>query len=309
MPELTIATFISNSEIYNKNFEEFCKIISKKLNIEVIIFTDKKISISNKNVKQIIQNNTTKYKRIIELISISKSENILCIDNDITIHVSELRKFINKFIANDFDLAWGKIKAKKTKGFISNLIRIDKKLSHDYIRPFLWKMNIGISIPGQVFAMKKSSFIDKLPSKDTVYDDLTIGMIARKNKLKVYFSKSILGEEMPKCTFKELIRQRKRWAKGFSQSLVTGKKENMLKFVIIHGIFYHLLWIFYYLVLILIGTKNLNLSMIIFMIIGLILSEFSIRDFIYAILYMVIFPIIHIIWGVELVKNLIPRKK
>ena len=77
MPRLTIATFISNSEKNNKSFEKFCVLLSKKFDIEVIVFTDRKIEIKEKNVKQIVQKNATKYKRIIELIKICNSENIL----------------------------------------------------------------------------------------------------------------------------------------------------------------------------------------------------------------------------------------
>ena len=304
MPKLTIATFISNSEKNNKSFEKFCVLLSKKFDIEVIVFTDRKIQIKEKNVKQIVQKNATKYKRIIELIKICNSENILCIDNDITISSDALEKFVKNFLYNDFELAWGKIKAKKTDGLFSNLIRIDKNLSHDYIRPLLWKMNIGISIPGQIFMMKKNSFINKLPGEDTVYDDLTIGMIARKYKLKVYYSNCILGQEMPKCSFHELIKQRKRWAKGFAQSLKTGKKEKMLRYTLIHGFSYHFLWIIFYLILVLIGLKSYIVSILIFLITGIILSENSIKDFFYAIMYMVIFPNVHIIWGIELIKNL-----
>lgn len=308
MSELTIATFISNTEKYNNNFFDFCTLLGKKINIDIIIFTDKKLNIKNNNVRQIIQKNTTKYKRIIELIKICNSENILCIDNDITIYFNELKKFVNDFILGDSDLAWGKIKAKHTQGLIPNLIRIDKNLSHDYIRPFLWKMNIGVSIPGQIFIMKKKNFINNLPDKDTVYDDLTLGMIARKCNLKVYYSKSTLGEELPKENFTNLIIQRKRWAKGFAQSIETSKNIGMLKFVIIHGFMYHLLWIVYYLILILIGMKSKEISIIFFLLVGIFLAEFSLKDFFYAILYMIIFPLVHVIWGIEFNKNIFNMK-
>lgn len=159
MSKLTIATFISNTEKYNRNFLEFCDLLRKKINIDIIIFTDKRLSIQRNDVKQVVQKNTTKYKRIIELIEICNTDNILCIDNDITIYFNELKKFTEEFIYGNYDLAWGKIKAKHTKGLIANVIRIDKNLSHEYIRPFLWKMNIGISIPGQIFMIKKIALL------------------------------------------------------------------------------------------------------------------------------------------------------
>ena len=46
-----------------------------------------------------------------------------------------------------------------------------------------------------------------------------------------------------------------------------------------------------------------------FIITGIILSENSIKDFFYAIMYMIIFPNVHIIWGIELIKNLFLNKR
>ena len=36
MSELTIATFISNTEKYNNNFFDFCTLLGKKINIDTI---------------------------------------------------------------------------------------------------------------------------------------------------------------------------------------------------------------------------------------------------------------------------------
>lgn len=304
MKDLTIATFISNNEKYNEDFLKFSKELSQKLDVEILIFTDKKVNITDNQIKQIIKDNTTKYKRIIELIKICNSKNILCIDNDITINHKELTQFIEEFLSNDYELAWGKIKSKYVQGIVPNLIRIDKNLSHDFIRPLLWRINLGISVPGQIFMMKRDEFFQKLPKKDTVYDDLTIGMIARKNKFKVYYSKLILGNELPKGNFKSLITQRKRWAKGLAQSIKNGKSIKMLKFVLIHGFMYHFLWIFYYLILTLIGINNTNIAIILFLITGVLLAEFKIKDLLWSVSYMLIFPIIHTIWCIAFIKNI-----
>ena len=43
MKDLTIATFISNNEKYNEDFLKFSKELSQKLDVEILIFTDKKI--------------------------------------------------------------------------------------------------------------------------------------------------------------------------------------------------------------------------------------------------------------------------
>ena len=188
----------------------------------------------------------------------------MCIDNDITINYNNLKKFVIEFIDSKYAIGWGKIKTKNVKKFIPQLIKIDKNLSHDFIRPLLWKAKIGISIPGQIFVLKKDKFIDKLPKIDTVYDDLTIGMIARKNNFEYFYSKLFLGSELPKGNFVDLIKQRIRWSKGMAQSIFNGIRYNMLKFVLIHSFMYHMLWIPYYIFLFIISKYSLITSLILF---------------------------------------------
>lgn len=309
MKDLTIATFISNNEKDNKDFFNFIKVIQKNINIETIVFTDYRIDINEKyEIKQIIKSNITKYKRIMQLIERAESNNILCIDNDITIDFEKLNEFINEFINNNYDLAWGKIKTTSTKGVVPKLIRIDKNLSHDFIRPFLWKAHLGISIPGQIFMLKRDSFLGELPDVDTVYDDLTLGMIARKNRFKFYYSKSFLGSESPKGNFKNLIKQRIRWSKGMAQSIYNGIKNKMLKFVLLHAFMYHLLWLPYYVLLVIISKNNIIGSTIIFITTAILLAEYKKSDLFWAFCYMLIFPIIHSIWLIFFLINLFKEK-
>ena len=305
MKSLTIATFISNNEKCNENFFKFIEYIQKELSVKVIIFTDQKIENINHNFKQIVKNKTTKYKRIIQLIKLSETNNILCIDNDITIDYKNLKNFITEFIDSKYAIGWGKIRTININKFIPQLIKIDKNLSHDFIRPLLWKLKLGISIPGQIFALKKDKFIDKLPKIDTVYDDLTIGMIARKNNFEYFYSKSYLGSEFPKGNFIDLIKQRIRWSKGMAQSIFNGIKYNMLNFVLIHAFMYHMLWIPYYILLFIISKYNLIFASILFLLVSMILSEVKIKDILWAICYMLIFPIIHSIWFIFFIYNII----
>ena len=247
----------------------------------------------------------TKYKRIEKLISISKNDNILCIDNDITINKENLKKFINECISREYAVAWGKIKAIPVKSFIAHLICIDKNLSHDYIRPTLWNLNIGISLPGKIFMINKKYYIDKFPKYDTVYDDLTIGIITKKNSMPIYYTKEILGKELPKSTFINLLKQRKRWAKGFAESIYNNRKTNMLKYVIIHGFMYHLLWIPFYIMLILLMLITPILPIIIVCIVCILLADKKIKDLLWSFAYLLVFPIVHIVWLIAFIKNMI----
>ncbi len=304
---LTIATFISNNEQFNNDVIEIVKYLKRDYCVELIVFSNKLILDYDKNVKQIISDNTTKYKRIIKLIEISKNNNILCLDNDITTNKVNLKKFIDYCFTVDYSIAWGKIKSIKLDNFVSHLVAIDKNLSHDYIRPFLWKMNVGISLPGQIFMINKKYYIEKFSIVDTVYDDLAIGITTKKYNMPVYFTKDILGYETPKVSFKELIKQRKRWSNGFAQIIYNNRNSRMEKYVLLHGFMYHLLWIPFYIILILLFFVNLILSLIYLLVFSIILSRKKFIDIFWSFIYIIIFPFVHIIWFVYFNINLIKQ--
>ena len=305
MKNITIATFISSKEKKNNDFIEVIKFLEKSFELEALVFCDFYMKDLPNNIIQIVTPGMTKYKRIEKLLSISKNDNILCIDNDITINKENLKKFINECISKEYAVAWGKIKAIPVKSFIAHLICIDKNLSHDYIRPMLWKLNIGISLPGQIFMINKKYYIDKFPKYDTVYDDLTIGIITKKNSMPIYYTKEILGEELPKSTFINLLKQRKRWAKGFAESIYNNRKTNMLKYVIIHGFMYHLLWIPFYIILILLTLITPILPIIIICIVCILLADKKIKDILWSFAYILVFPVVHIVWLISFIKNMI----
>ncbi len=301
---ITIATFISNKEKKSDDFINVINFLKRDFDIEVLVFCDFYIRDLPNNIKQIVTSEMTKYKRIEKLIAISKNDNILCIDNDITINKENLKRFISDCISKDYAVAWGKIKAIPVKSFIAHLICIDKNLSHDYIRPMLWKLNIGISLPGQIFMINKKYYIDKFPKYDTVYDDLAIGIITKKNLMPIFYTKEILGKELPKSTFINLLKQRKRWAKGFAESIYNNK-TNMLKYVIIHGFMYHLLWIPFYIILILLMIITPILPIIIIYIVCILLANKKIKDILWSFAYLLVFPIVHMVWLIAFIKNMI----
>ncbi len=301
---LTIATFISNNEMYNDDLIKTIKYLESDYEIELIALSDKLIDNFDKNVRQVISKNTTKYKRIKKLIEISTNSDILCLDNDITTNKRNLKEFIDYCFTIDYSIAWGKIKSIKVNSLTSHLVAIDKNLSHDYIRPLLWKCNVGISLPGQIFMMNKNYYDEKLSCTDTVYDDLTIGVITKQNKMPIYFTKEVLGYEVPKISLKALIAQRKRWAKGFAQTIYNNRETKMEKYVLLHGFVYHLLWLPVWIFFVFLFCINRLLFLIIFLLMCLILSRGKFFDILWSAMYIMIFPFIHSIWLLYFIFNL-----
>lgn len=309
MKSITIATFLSNTESFNNDFLELTKYLSKNFDIEIIVFCEQELKNLSYEIKQIITPNMTKYKRIEKLIDIAQNDNILCIDNDMTIDKNNIERFIKEITNKDYAIAWGKVKVRDIKGFIPHLIKIDKNLSHDFIRPLLWKLHIGISVPGQIFFISKKHYLNKFQNIDTVYDDLTLGIIAKSNKMPVYFNNYVLGYEMPKENFKNLIKQRRRWAQGLAESIYNNSNSKILKYIKIHGFMYHFLWIIYYLIILITGLINYKIGIIIFLLTGIALSECKLKDLVYAYFYLLIFPVVHLFWLESFIKNLKIMKK
>lgn len=299
---LTIVTFISKNEKLNKDIDDLIIFLSKHYKIETLIFSDK-----NERVKSsynlFVKSNETKYKRILFAITKSKNSNILCIDNDITTNKDNLQQFISNCFDKNYALSWGKIKAKNPNNLVSHLISIDKNLSHDIVRPLSWNLKIGISLPGQIFMINKEYFIEKLPSTDTVYDDLEIGLITKKYNMPIFFENNVLGCEEPKRNFKDLIEQRKRWAKGYAQVLHNNNDNKLTKYIIIHGIIYNLLWIPINTMLLFLCFISLKYFIILFLALSVILSSKKVKDFLWSILYILLFWIVYIIWLVQLIKE------
>ncbi len=304
MEGITIATFISNNEKDNAEMYDIINFLKDNfINNEVIIFSN--YEIEDKTFNNFITPQMTKYKRIKILLKEAKFDNILCFDNDITMDKENIIKFIKNCFDVNYSIAWGKIKAKKIKGFIPKLINIDKNLSHNYIRPFLWNIKLGISLPGQIFMIKKSYFSNIMPNIDTVYDDLMIGTIVRKNNLPIYFVKDVLGYEKPKGNIKKLLKQRIRWAKGLAETIIYNCKSKILIYILLHAISFNLLWIPMYILLYYIFKFNIFLAIISILLICYVLTDNRGKDMFWALMYMIIFPFVYIVWGISLIFYLI----
>lgn len=306
MKGITIATFISQNEKENNEFYKLVEYLNKFIRTQIIIFSNNEIA--RNDFKVFVTPQMTKYKRIQILLNESQFDDILCLDNDIMPSENNILKFVKVCLNKEYSIAWGKIKAQKIRGLIPKLIDIDKNLSHNYIRPILWNLNLGISLPGQIFMINKKYLKNKLPSIDTVYDDLMIGATVCEYKYPVYFSKEVLGFEKPKRNINELLSQRIRWAKGLAETIMYNRNNKVLPYILLHGFSFNLLWMPIYMMIFGLFNMNSICGLIAIISISIFLSEKKIKKIIWAIIYMLIFPFIYIIWGIALIFYLVKIK-
>jgi len=184
----------------------------------------------------------TKHRKLLHALRGTSHRYLLSLDNDIAADTHCLLRLVAQTVDCDFDLGWGQIHSRRVSNFISRLVEVDKLLSHTVLRPALWRLHLGVTIPGQCFLLKTSSFRNSLPSTDTFLDDLSIGLHAAKHRLRYYYTREVVAFELPSYSFASLWRQRSRWATGFRQSLscatLTCQDRRLLW---IHACCYHLL--------------------------------------------------------------------
>ena len=198
----------------------------------------------------------TKYRKLLHALSIFREGYLLSLDNDIEADVAALLRLVTRTLEGNFDLGWGRIHSRRVSSFVSRLVEVDKLLSHTVLRPLLWRLHLGVTIPGQCFLLRTNSFRGRLPGTDTFLDDLSIGLHAAKYRLCYHYAQDVVAYELPSSSFVALWRQRARWAAGFRQSLsCTTLDRHDRRLLWIHAICYHFLPILHAMALALLTFK------------------------------------------------------
>ncbi len=295
--KLSLVTFVSGPEVLTDDFLTLADNLQRFYDTDVIVFVDHLHANENPLVRQIVSPSTTKYVRILQLLLRTQADYFLCVDNDITPNLNAILAFLSESFSAQADLSWGRIGVSSTSGLITQLIKIDKMLSHCIIRPMLWRSGWGSSLPGQLFLLKVKAFRERLSKIDTVFDDLTIGICAREHNCKVYFNQSILGWEKPKATLFSLLCQRIRWGKGFSQVVNANYQFlNRLSLILVHGAAYHLLWIVFWGLIYITALVNANFAFLLWLTLTAALTFGQMSLITAALLYTIVFPVIHLVW-------------
>lgn len=184
----------------------------------------------------------TKYRKLLHALQDNDHLYLLSLDNDIAADIPGLLRLVAHTVDGDFDLGWGRIHTRRVSNLISRLVEVDKLLSHTVLRPALWRLHLGVTIPGQCFLLKTASFQGILRCKDTFLDDLSIGLYAAKNRLRYHYTQTVIAFELPSYSFITLWKQRLRWATGFRQSLSCATLTHQDRLLLwIHAFCYHLL--------------------------------------------------------------------
>ena len=301
MKKLCMVTYIREDEEFTNDLVQIGNALHNNyLNFNCIVYFEKDLCTLPRvdfSIEQRLMIGT-KYKKFLNILNNSEDDYIISIDNDIKANINNLLKLVDKTLnLKKVDISWGKIYARSPKKLISKLVDVDKLLSHDSLRPMLWRLNVGITIPGQCFIIKTKAFQNKLIESDTFLDDLALGLYSAKNRLNYLILKDAVAYEVPSASFNDLLNQRKRWATGYRQILFLKELSKMDRIlVIIHGLTYYGLFIINSFFVIMLFIINPLYSFLFLLFIALLIARNRPSMIVYSILYQLIFPLFHFQW-------------
>lgn len=247
MPELAIVTYLRRSEQLTPELVEIGNQLHRRhpgLAMELYVESPT-MSASALDAEfpiRVTHAEGTKYRKLLHALDHTETRYLLSLDNDIEADIPALLCLVADTLDGNYDLAWGRIHSRRVSNFVSRLVEVDKLLSHTVLRPLLWRLHLGITIPGQCFLLRTDSFRGRLPGTDTFLDDLSIGLHAAKRHLRYHYAQDVVAYELPFYSFAALWRQRARWASGFRQSLsCTTLDRQDRRLLWIHALCYHFL--------------------------------------------------------------------
>lgn len=239
----------------------------------------------------------TKYRKLLHALQGTAHRYLLSLDNDIAADIPGLLRLVAQTMDGDFDLGWGRIHSRRVSSLISRLVEVDKLVSHTVLRPALWRLHLGVTIPGQCFLLKTASFQGELPSTDTFLDDLSIGLHAAKHRLRYHYAQDVVAFELPSYSIAALWKQRSRWAMGFRQSLsCTTLTRQDRQLLWIHAFCYHLLPILHVAVLATLAPLAPLFCASWLGVLALVIARHRPQALSAALIYPILFPIFHVGW-------------
>lgn len=251
---IAFVTYIRNQETLTPELIHLTQTLQAGFGgVECLIFSDEEIDlphIENGTFRNVVMVGT-KYRRLNRALREVNSEWILSVDNDIQAAEPVLMEFLQTAMESESDIAWGRIGTTSSRGLVESLVTVDKLLSHNILRPLLWRLRLGITVPGQVMLLRRRAFCGMQPEVDTYLDDLALGLYTHRHfkELRVFRAPVVLGFEKPNQTLLGLWRQRCRWTAGLRslwKVAETAKDRCLIGF---HYFVYHGLWSVNYLLI------------------------------------------------------------
>ena len=218
--EVTVCVVCCSSTSHSHDaIRSVCSALSPVASIRSVVLSTAADRISGVTVVQVPEG--TKLSKIRRLAPHIEAKLVCICDPDLSVDETSCRAVLERAVAGLRDgedvVAFGIVEGRNDGSTLSQVIGIDKWLSHYVLRKHLWSCGIGISLPGQ-FLIVSSNLLRALdPRVDSYLDDLYLGLLARTCGFAVHRVSVVVGQEDPRGTWGSLVTQRLRWMKGLAR--------------------------------------------------------------------------------------------
>ncbi len=248
----------------------------------------------------------------------SINTDFICIcDPDIVVEADAVRRVFElafEAVESESDVvAFGLIECQCSGTLLSRVIAVDKWLSHRVLRPLLWRLKVGITIPGQFLVLSTSVLRGISPTVDSYLDDLYMGWIVRSRRGAVLRVNEVIGFEEPRSSWSTLLTQRIRWMRGlFTLAGHLTSQPKAIAFLLIHYIAYHGLPILFLFMLTCLAVFSPAGALLVFCIVATCVAILSRQTIAAAATYVMLFPLLHclatLLWWVPLSRQRLTQR-
>jgi len=256
----------------------------------------------------------SKLRRLAEMVA----ADLVCVcDPDLTINDEAcrdvLRRAAREANAGREVVAFGVVEGRDDGTLLSQVIALDKWLSHRVLRKSLWSLRVGLTLPGQ-FLIVSPGLLRKLePGVDSYLDDLYLGWLARANRARVHRVPVVVGEEDPRSGWRSLLAQRVRWMRGLA-SLVGHLRTSpaAVSLLATHYFAYHALPIIWMAGVVALAVANPFVALGVFASSATALALVSRRPFLSSVGFLTVFPLVHLLatllWWMPVSRTCLTRR-
>ena len=128
----------------------------------------------------------TKLSKIRRLADLAAADLFCLCDPDLTVEEDPCRAVLQQAIAGvqagKDVIAFGVVEGRDDGTLLSQIIAIDKWLSHRVLRRFLWAAGLGITLPGQFLIVSAGLLRSLEPGVDSYLDDLYLWMRPKQGR-------------------------------------------------------------------------------------------------------------------------------
>jgi cellulose synthase/poly-beta-1,6-N-acetylglucosamine synthase-like glycosyltransferase len=256
----------------------------------------------------------SKIRRLADLVA----ADLFCIcDPDLTVDETACRAVVQQAIADvqagEEVVAFGVVEGRDDGTLLSNVIAIDKWLSHRVLRRLLWAAGVGITLPGQFLIVSPGLLRSLAPDVDSYLDDLYLGLVARQRGVCVRRVPVVVAKEDPRSGWLSLLTQRMRWMRGlvclFRHLFPNPSACGLLG---IHFAAYHGLPIVAMIAFLGLTAVNPLAGGCVFLGLAAVLCVVSRQSFLASVAFLGIFPFVHVLatllWWMPVSRTVLTRR-